>query len=574
MEFARIIEYSDIFPEDYRPDFSELIQGVNRKHLCILVSNMSNRLVGKPFFDNNLDPRKKEFDCIRFFLSGNNPEFFEYVRLRFDDLKNRYEKKGFVGNYIACGMSSVMEFQRKIFSLPPCNDDYSIDLENNIFKAFLLTNELVLKAKVNSDETEQKPLDLRFAESYLAYCYANEDVNSVDCMDAFRRQLVKSVYLFRYLFRDKRMKGIRRAFMTYYHLNNWSDYLVYHVNSLFFTEMNSCFLVVKGESKQQRKARFFIRRSSINYDEIIPLNENYDYLEFRSKPFIRFDRKTFAITNSTFLIEHMYNNLYFDLKRFRKESGFCSDDEFRSYWTTEFSQKFMFHRFVKDCLRGDEVVVLDGCDCDRIVKEKGLSGVNPPDFYIRTDKCCILFEFKDTMLGASIKDQHDANKLFNDIESKFLKSSKGKPKGIGQLMQNAKAIQKGKFAFDAVVVDMPIIPVLVVDNPTYVMRGMRIKLEYMMRDYCKQIEINETVIYPLILVDVATFELYRYEIKRDGFYKTFIDYYEKITCYGEYMTGQIEASMSSFTEYMKSKPISDINRVFTQIMNIIKRGMP
>ena len=52
-------------------------------------------------------------------------------------------------------------------------------------------------------------------------------------------------------------------------------------------------------------------------------------------------------------------------------------------------------------------------------------------------------------------------------------------------MLNAKAVQKGMFEFDDVHTDILIIPVLVVDNPTYVMKGMHTKMEYMMRDYCK-----------------------------------------------------------------------------------------
>lgn len=575
MELVRVIEYSDIFPEEgqKKPAIENLIQGINRKHLCTLVANMSNRLVGKPFLDNNFDPRREEFDCVHFFLSPQNQQFIQEVLNRYYDLEARCKQSGFNGQFISSGMSTVMAFQRLLFSLPPSKDSFNPHLEQNFFKAYLLMNEKVLNAKIYFTEKSNTPLDLRLAEYYLAYNYANEDVESKDYNDTFRRQLIKSICLFVYLFRDKRLKGLRRAFMAFYHMGNWSEYFVPHVMTIYLSEMKTGQLIVEGRSRIQRKSRRLIRQFSIQYDKIIPYDQNSDYSVFRAKPFIQLDRKSFMITNITFLIEHLFNNLYFDLKRFRKESGFCSDDEFRTYWTSEFSQKFMFHNFIRGCLHGDEIKVLDGCDCDRIVKDNHLTGVNPPDFYIRTPDCCILFEFKDTLFGAKIKDERDAEKLFKEIEKKFFKNSNGKPKGVVQLMLNAKAVQKGMFEFDDVHTDILIIPVLVVDNPTYVMRGMHTKMEYMMRDYCKQNDIESKTILPLILVDVATFRLHQEQFSKEGFYKVFTDYYTDIT-YKEGMNlDSTMETLRSFTEYMESKPISCAGRIFDQLMSQVKSYM-
>ena len=183
MELVRVIEYSDIFPEEgqKKPAIENLIQGINRKHLCTLVANMFNRLVGKPFFDNNLDPRREEFDCVHFFLSPQNQQFIQEV---------------------------------------------------------------------------------------------------------LKRQLIKSICLFVYLFRDKRLKGLRRAFMAFYHMGNWFEYFEPHVMTIYLSEMKTGQLIVEGRSRIQRKSRRLIRQFSIQYDRIIPYDQNSDYSVFRAKPFI------------------------------------------------------------------------------------------------------------------------------------------------------------------------------------------------------------------------------------------------------------------------------------------------
>ena len=147
-------------------------------------------------------------------------------------------------------------------------------------------NEKVLNAKVYFTEKSNTPLDLCLAEYYLAYSYANEDVESEDYNDIFRRQLIKSICLFVYLFRDKRLKGLRRAFMAFYHMGNWFEYFEPHVMTIYLSEMKTGQLIVEGRSRIQRKSRRLIRQFSIQYDRIIPYDQNSDYSVFRAKPFI------------------------------------------------------------------------------------------------------------------------------------------------------------------------------------------------------------------------------------------------------------------------------------------------
>ena len=569
MDLARVIQYTDIFPEqkDNLPDVESLIVGINRTHLCTMTANMFSRLVEKPFFDNDLDPRKEEFDYLRFFLSGQNAEFLQDVVNRYSFYKQN-EKIDHKLNvkHVATTNSAVMSFQRQFFALPPSNETITTQTEIDFFKALLIINQRVYEFDFDEKKHEREHYDLRLAHLFLANNYANEDVDSTDLNDAFRRQLVKGVELFTYLCRDKRMKPIRERFYAHFQIGNWVDYIIPHIMCLYWMKQKSGLLMVEGKHITGRRARRVLKKSSIEYSDTIPYEENVDYREFRGRPFIHLGNYRYAITDLSFVVEHIYNSVYFELKKYRKEAGFMNDDDFRRYFTTEFSQDFMLNHFVRKGLSGKEVVVLDGKQCDTIVKEKKVDKVNPPDFYLRYENSCVIFEFKDTLLSAKLKDEKDPKKFFVEIRKKFLVNQEGSLKGVAQLMSNAKAIQDGRFIFDDVKKDCVVYPILVVDNPVYTIRGMHTKLEYLMRDYCTEKGIDGKYIKPLILVDVATLRLYSDLFSTKGFTEVLEEYYDAIKLSLKPSYEEAIHSLISFSEYMKQKKVGDMGKVFNQLL--------
>lgn len=569
MDLARVIQYTDIFPEqkDNLPDVEKLIVGINRAHLCTMTANMFSRLVEQRFFDNDLDSRKEEFDYLRFFLSGQNAEFLQDAVSRYRNYKQN-EKLDHKLNvkHVATTNAAVMTFQRQFFALPPTTDALTTQTEIDFFKALLIINQNVYEFDFDEKKHEGEPTDLRLAHLLLANNYANEDVDASDLNDAFRRQLVKGVELFSFLCRDKRMKPIRERFYEHFRIGNWVDYIIPHIMCLHWLKQKSGLLVVEGKHITGRRARRVLKKSSIEYQDIIPYEDNVDYREFRGRPFIHLGKYRYAITDLTFVVEHIYNSVYFELKKYRKDGGFTDDGDFRRYFTTEFSQNFMLNRFVRKGLSGKEIVVLDGKQCDVIVREKKADKVNPPDFYLRYANNCVIFEFKDTFLSAKLKDEKDPEKFFEEIKKKFLVSQDGSLKGVAQLMSNAKAIQEGNFIFDDIERNFIVYPVLVVDNPVYTIRGMHTKLEYLMRDYCNEKGIDGKYVKPLILVDVATLRLYSNLFSNKGFPAVFEEYYNAIKLTPNAGYDEAMNSLMSFSEYMKQKKTSDMGQVFNQLM--------
>lgn len=574
MEIKRVIQYRDLYPEqaDKLPDAKEFIKGLRREDLCNLTANMVSRLSGMPFYDFTLDPRKNEFDFVRFFLSDRDPVFIQDVINRHSAAVKRLPES-YKGRFMATGKAAIMSFQRLFFSIEPeTKPDWSPQIEKDYSKALLRVNEDVYESNYDGVKHMSEPLDLRLAHLYLAYNYANEDVESLDLHDAFRRQLTKSITLFTFLFssKDKRIKALRRRFLAHFHIGNWAEYIIPHVMTVHYLNNKSGLLMIKGGSKYGRKGRRVIERSCIEKDAIISETDNPDFMVFRGKPYIRMKKHYYAITNLTFVIEHIYNSVYFELRSLRKDAGFLNDDEFRQYYTTEFSQKFMFEGYVKRCMPSSTLKSVSGSESDAMLENAKREGTNtngivPPDYYVKVPEGCIVFEYKDSLTSAKVKESRNAEKLFKDIKKKFLENDKGKHKGITQLLDSVEAIQKGSFFFDNVDADAVIYPVLVVDNPVYSMRGMHTVLEYMMREECAKRGLRSENVKPLILLDVATLRLYADYFNKNGIVVTFEQYYQHVDSNGVNAKDSFEM-LISFTEFMKDKDIGNMHKVFDRLI--------
>ena len=575
MEIKRVIQYSDLYPEqaDNLPDAQEFIKGLRREDLCTITANMVSRLSGMPFYDFNFDPRKNEFDFVRFFLSDHDPVFTQDVINRHSVAVKRLPES-YKGIFIATGKAAIMTFQRLFFSVEPETKlDWSPQIVKDYSRALLRVNEDVYESDYDGEKHMSEPLDLRLAHLYLAYNYANEDVESLDLHDAFRRQLTKSITLFTFLFRskDKRIKALRRRFLAHFHIGNWVEYIIPHIMTIHYLHEKSGLLMIKGDSKYGRKGRRVIERSCIEKDAIISETDNPDFMVFRGKPYIRMRKHHYAITNLMFVVEHIYNSVYFELRSLRKDAGFLNDDEFRQYYTTEFSQKFMFEGYVKHCLPSNTMKAVSGCECDAMLEKAKRGGANtdgivPPDYYVKVPEGCIVFEYKDSLTSAKVKESRNAEKLFKDIKKKFFENDKGNHKGITQLLDSVEAIQKGSFFFDNVDADAVIYPVLVVDNPVYSMRGMHTVLEYMMREECAKRGLRSEYVKPLILTDVATLKLYLDYLNRNGLVATFEQYYQYVKPNSANAGNEPFETLISFTEYMKDNDIGNMHRVFDRLL--------
>lgn len=569
MKLARVVEYIDIFPEEegHEPDIEGLVSGINRKSLVTLTANMMTRLSGKKFYDADLIPTADNVDFIRFFLSWRNPEFIQDVVRRYHLLERRNLDKGHNEPLLATRPAAIMYFQKIFFSVPPCEDDYSPEMEVRFFKALLLANQKANSGEYSADD--KLPLDLQVAETWLAYDFANEGIEPSDTHDAYRRQMVRFVELVMFLERHKRLKPLRELFRQHYKIGHIYHYLAPHVIVIYRNKIGAGLHVFRGGNKIMKVCKRVMKRSSIRYDDVIPIDKNADFSAFRAYPTIQLDKHNFAVTSTAFMLDHIYESMYFQLKPFIRFAGFKNEFDFRTYITTKFTQDWMLNRFMSRCV-SSKAKALTEESCRELVGRK--KGVEPPDYYVNEDGKVILFELKDTLAKASTKENRNADEFFADLKDRFYENNKGKRKAIRQLMDNVKAIQDGSFVFDNIPSTSIVYPVIVVDSTYYTQRGVHTKLEYWMRDYCKKIGVDDAKVKPIVLMDISTLRLYCRTIKEMGFVYHFEQYYKDIEWRSNPTLSVLLNAQKSFSEYMAKNPVEDINAVCNQVMQACERS--
>lgn len=571
---ARVVEYTDIFTEEAGnlPDIRRLISRINRKELVTLTSNMMNKLSNKPFYNSNRKSADDPEDYISFFLSYRNADFILDVIDRYHQLEDKCRMQGYTGPLYATCPAAVLLFMRYFFSIPPCKDEITSVMEIDFFKALLLVNQEVNESTV-IDSDDALPLDLQMANLVLGYNFANEGCENENYNDLFRRQVTRFSELYKFLHRQKRLKPMREKFREFYGLRSIAYYLTPHTVMDHMSKGKSSRFEFKKVNNLGKINRRIIRLSSIPYDTVIDFDKNQDYSIFRSRPFIQLDRTKYAFISIQFVMEHIYESLYFQLKQYYRLAYFKSANDFRRYYTTDFAQDWMLDKFMTMCLSPNADVVLPDSVSSQMINDNNWKGIQPPDYYVREDNNIFLFELKSTLASAQTKDKRNAKAFFEDLYSRFFEKDKKNPKAIRQLSSSLKAIQEGKFLIDKHASKQSIIyPLLVVDSSYFTMRSVHTKLEYWMRKYFSKNGIDGSRVKPLILMDISTLRLNCSVFRQKGFAKVFENYYRDIEWKTNPCQERLLNSLKSFTEFMAEQPVTDINTVCRQVLGEINRA--
>ena len=156
------------------------------------------------------------------------------------------------------------------------------------------------------------------------------------------------------------------------------------------------------------------------------------------------------------------------------------------------------------------------------------------------------------------------------------KKNKWRYKGVGQLVRNAKRIQKGKFAWDKDADNNSrIFLVLVLADAKQVSAGWKNYLHRKMLEECIRQEIDDERICPLILTDLGTLTLYKENFKKEGFLQYFISY-NNSTIFnpsmignGEIMTNIMNQTMS-FGRYMNGEKLLGYEELIKEVKDALK----
>src|SRR5690606_24304317 len=100
--------------------------------------------------------------------------------------------------------------------------------------------------------------------------------------------------------------------------------------------------------------------------------------------------------------------------------------------TYEFSEKYILHSVLKEYF-GKRYFQRNGDELDAEYD-------GAPDYYVRNGKKIFLFESKDILINAQVKQSSDFKAIDNELALKLYQNEKGKPKAVLQIINNTRKI--------------------------------------------------------------------------------------------------------------------------------------
>ena len=548
------------------PSLESLLAGISRPWTIKLISNIQNKLVGRPFYNPNfVDEQTAQIDVPRFFFGPGNTDILLDVIHRYKYYAAREEAAQKRPMRCAAGSETPLLLLKHIMAKPENVATDSIPaLERNLYCAFMVANELTMNREQGElPYAQEDDLEMYLASLMMArYAYNDFISEKTDIDDLVRNQNSRTIKLFNFICNHPQTKDLYDDFLEAYGMSSWKDYLRTYWSILSLARYNTGVINFETlKDKEQLLSEQIVKKDSIDINEVIPLEDNIDYVAFRERPFIKVGAHEYAVIDMAFMINRMYDGLYFIFNDLWQKKNPVKPNEFNRIFTTEFSEETVLVDCLKDVANTWGWFSLTDGECKSIVPEKTLS--SPPDFYIRDGKDVILVECKDVKIPKEVKAEGTIQQLLDEVDKDFVgyQDEKGRTrhKGVGQLVRNAKRIQDGRFAWDDKVdKDSRLFLVLVLADSRQVEAGWKNYLNRRMLEECACQSVDKMKICPLILTDLGTITLYKNNFKEEGFLKYFDDYYQKTTFdsskifNGDMMTNIMNQTMS-FGVYMNGE---------------------
>jgi hypothetical protein len=563
-----IVGYNCLYPNGEKYPIEKLLTGLPRILAIRLVSNMQNKLVGKPFYNPNFrNEETTQIDVPRFFFGPNNLDLLldaihryqNYYALETGEKRQPME--------YATGSETPLLLLKHIMALPASESSDNIaQLERKLYVAFLRANDMTLNRNQGEPPYKQEDdLELHLASIWISrYAYDDFINQESDINKLMRNQYIRTARFFEFVSQHSQLKDLYEEFLQAYGLSSWKDYWKTYLCILTLAQYQTGVINFEElRDEDQLLSEQIVAKDSIDINKMIPLEDNIDYQTFREKPFIKILPHAYAVIDISFVTYRAFDGLYFTFNDLWKHKHPNNTQDFNRIFKTEFSEEIVLVKCLKEVANTHEWFSLTDNECKEIVPEKTLS--SPPDFYIRDGKNIILFECKDVKISKEIKENGTIQELLDEIDKDFVgyqdSNKKWRYKGIGQLVRNAKRILRGEFAWDKDAdKDSRIFLVLVLADARQVGPGWKNYLHRKMLEECIRQKTDYKRIYPLILTDLGTLTFYRGNFKKFGFLQYFINYYKETNFVSSSIRkdnkiADIMNKMMSFSEYINNEEV-------------------
>ena len=571
IDVEKILEFSDLFPEEHALDIYTVLKQYNREHLVKCAHVLSNN------FDKPQIP-----DLANTFFSDISKKYIDNLNNRIIKLQKVTGKKTFVYST----QRTVLELLRIVFDIAPSdykNNGKKEDFEFDMFRVILQINENLMKLH------SQKEENLAILTFSLYYIF--NDFSNLNPGDMLLNQINCYLSLSHFLCSDLRCERAKNIFYQKFGILNMHQYartwlalftLAYSYQQKGFKK---CPVLDLEELSDEDG---FITPSILDYlsipiDATIPyLSNSYrdrannvDYRCFRAHPLIKIADKRYLIYSLPILLERLYSGMFWDIK-----DGF--NDPF-NFYNKEFVEKVLFRtQIVKNLSR----VRTSACyPTLEIISENSIKEEpNQPDFYIREKESIILFECKAIRINGALKDKSDIDELLKILKTKLYnsdcnidksrKDKKSERVGVTQLVHQMKMIDEDTFKWDKEIPDnVAYYPVIVLEDSRLVKPG----ITYIINSWYKPLvleKLPDQMCNPIVVMSINTLMTYCEVFNMYGFHNVFDEFYNTNVMYSG-INWQINklADFDSFMSIRYKQSQRKLNKRYMQAISSLKESL-
>lgn len=452
------ISFKDIFPEEEKPNISELLEGIPSCTILTIVAHFMAQI------HSNEHDFSFQREILLRWLNQQNDKDRKIIVSNFDEFAKQNNNRVTLFNNI-----SSLYFYQTLFSNfnSGLDRDLSAEEELRFFKAYLLISESWTEEEI--EHLRQKPSS---DDEMIAYVLPFQmKHNEIQSYKDFRVQLLKAIYFFQFIEQDDELSPYLPDFLNQYKLSTWKEYLKHTIVPyiLSLTGDKSTVLIFDEQDKLET-----------DYWDCFCIDvDNYeikaDFLELRESPVFKTGDYSYLFYNYNFIIDKLFQSLQFVFSKLLIDKQVVNTfGNFKSrYYSEKFSENHMLYKVIEHSISNQKhFISFNGEELAKHLGEKG------PDYYIRVGNHILLIEFKDVLMGAEPKTSYDFSKISKEISRKLIKNEGGKAKGVGQLARFINSMPSNGYDFDNIVSEeIHIYPLLIITDSAFSLFGINLLLE-------------------------------------------------------------------------------------------------
>lgn len=504
-------------------------------------------------------------------------------------LEKYYLKHPKQDNLILMSPATSIRLLRHIYALPPTKGIMAITEEQAewiIFKAVLLVNQELMQ--FNIPKSQRNYQTMAFILSVL-----NRDMHIDDNLSRKSRTIMQlwfATRFFEYIEKqrdDSDYRKLYNAFLKEHNAKHWHEYVRSIYGTLIMTGYRAA-IFDKTLSKDETGliSKEVLNSLTIPYDEQIPYcsgnvqdrDGNTDYKRFREKPLIRMSDGSYFIYNWEFMIDSLYNSLYFEFKELNRCSSLSVDVD--NLFTEKFVEKTLLSELITSACSTKRYE----CKSENLQKhtyKPKQNELGPVDFILKGEKSTILIECKDIRIRGDVLESHSYNAILDVLRNKlykkewkyeggkksYLPEEKKRRIGITQLTDHISNIRNGGFRYDQINKDHILYPVLILSDPKNLYAGFTYISNVWYKDALNKLNLTPSRINrPLIVMSFITLIKYNQLFYENGFEHYFECYFKEMACGFNDNTFSLE-NAKTFDAFMESYPFQ-LNDFSEKILSI------